>query len=43
VILFTLVPSLTGSTSLMILPSGGLAILLAWLKYRKETKGAAGK
>ena len=43
VILFTLLPSLTGSTSLMILPSGGLAILLAWLKYRKETKGAAGK
>ena len=41
VILFTLVPSLTSSTSFMIIPSGALAILLAWLKYRKETKGAA--
>ncbi len=40
-ILFTLVPSLTSSTSFMIIPSGALAILLAWLKYRKETKGAA--
>jgi hypothetical protein len=43
VILFTLVPSLTSSTSFMIIPSGALAILLAWLKYRKETKGAAGE
>ena len=41
VVLFTLVPSLTSSTSFMIIPSGALAILLAWLKYRKETKGAA--
>ena len=41
VILFTLVPSLTSSTSFMIIPSGALAIALAWLKYRKETKGAA--
>ncbi len=41
VILFTLVPSLTSSTSFMIIPSGALAILLAWMKYRKETKGAA--
>ena len=41
IILFTLVPSLTSSTSFMIIPSGALAILLAWLKYRKETKGAA--
>ena len=41
VILFTLVPSLTFSTSFMIIPSGALAIALAWLKYRKETKGAA--
>ena len=40
-VLFTLVPSLTSSTSFMIIPSGALAILLAWLKYRKETKGAA--
>lgn len=41
IILFTLVPGLTSSTSFMIIPSGALAILLAWLKYRKETKGAA--
>ena len=43
IILFTLVPSLTSSTSFMIMPSGAIAILLAWLKYRKETKGAAGQ
>jgi len=43
IVLFTLVPSLTSSTSFMIIPSGALAIGLAWLKYRKETKGAAGK
>jgi hypothetical protein len=43
IILFTLVPSLTSSTSFMIIPSGALAILLAWLKYRKEMKGAAGQ
>ena len=41
IVLFALVPSLTSSTSYMIIPSGALAILLAWLKYRKETKGAA--
>ena len=43
IILFTLVPSLTSSTSFMIIPSGALAILLAWLKQRKESKGAAGE
>ena len=43
IILFILVPSLTSSTSFMIIPSGALAILLAWLKYRKEMKGAAGQ
>ena len=43
IILFTLVPSLTSSTSFMIIPSGALAILLAWLKYRKEMKGEAGQ
>ena len=43
ILLFTLVPSLTSSTSFMIIPSGALAILLAWMKYRKETKGAAGE
>ena len=37
--LFILVPSLTSSTSFMILPAGALAIVLAWRKYRKERKG----
>ena len=41
VCLFTLVPSLTSSTSFMIIPSGALAIGLSYLKYRRETKGAA--
>ena len=41
IILFTLVPSLTSSTSFMIIPAGALAIGLAWMKYRRETKGAA--
>ena len=39
-VLFILVPSLTSSTSFMILPSGGIAILIAWLQYRKKA-GAA--
>ena len=43
VILFTLVPSLTSSTSFMIIPSGALAIGLSWMKYRREMKGEAGK
>lgn len=34
-LLFIFVPSLTGSTSFMIIPGGGLAILISWLKYRK--------
>ena len=37
-VLFTLVPSLTGSTSFMIIPSGALAIGLAYLKFRREAK-----
>ena len=41
IVLFTLVPSLTSSTSFMIIPAGALAIALAWVKYRRETKGAA--
>ena len=41
IILFTLVPSLTSSTSFMIIPSGALAIALAWIKYRKAAKGAS--
>ena len=36
--LFILVPSLQSQTSILIIPSGALAILLAWLKYRKEKK-----
>ncbi len=30
------VPALQSQTSILILPSGALAILLAWLKYRKD-------
>ncbi len=39
-LLFILVPSLTGSTSFMILPSGALAIGVAWLLYRKRKEAA---
>ena len=39
-LLFALVPSLTSSTSFMIIPSGALAIGLSWLKYRRERKEA---
>lgn len=35
---FILLPSLQSQTSILIIPAGALAILLAWLKYRKETK-----
>ena len=34
-LLFILVPSLTGSTSFMIIPSGAMAIGITWLLYRK--------
>ncbi|MBR6028217.1 MAG: hypothetical protein IKP40_03935 [Clostridia bacterium] len=37
-LLFTLVPSLTSSTSFMIIPSGAIAIGLAWLKFRRGQK-----
>ena len=37
-LLFVFVPGLIGSTSFMILPSGAIAIGLAWLKYRKENR-----
>ena len=36
--LFILVPSLQSQTSILILPSGALAIGLAWLNFRKEHK-----
>ena len=34
--LFILLPSLQSQTSIMILPSGALAILLAWLQWKRE-------
>ena len=34
-LLFILVPSLTGSTSFMVLPSGAIAIGVAFLLYKK--------
>ena len=37
-ILFVLVPSLTGSTSFMIIPSGAVAIAIAYVKFRKKAK-----
>ncbi len=37
-LLFMFVPSLTSSTSFMIIPSGALAIGLSWLRYRKTRK-----
>lgn len=40
-LLFILVPSLTGSTSFMIIPSGGLAIGIAFLFYRQRSKALA--
>ena len=39
-VLFMLVPSLTGSTSFMIIPSGALAIGIAYSMYRKQKKEA---
>ena len=35
-VLFILVPSLTSSTSMMILPAGAIAIALAWFKFKKS-------
>ena len=37
-LLFILVPSLTGSTSFMIIPSGAIAIGLAYLFYRRSAR-----
>ena len=36
-LVFILLPALQSQTSILILPGGALAILLAWLRYRKET------
>ena len=38
-VLFVLVPGLIASTSMMIIPSGALAIGIAYLLYRKQRKG----
>ncbi len=38
-LLFMLFPALTGSTSFMIIPSGALAIAIAYMLYKKQTKG----
>ena len=40
-VLFMLVPSLTGSTSFMIIPSGAIAIAIAYAIHRKKSKEAA--
>lgn len=37
-VLFILVPSLTGSTSFMIIPSGAIAIGIAYFLYKKQQK-----
>ena len=38
-VLFVLVPGLIASTSMMIIPSGAMAIGIAYLLYRKQRKG----
>lgn len=35
-LLFIFIPSLTGSTSFMIIPAGGMAIVIAYYFYKKE-------
>ena len=37
-VLFVLVPSLTASTSMMIIPSGAIAIALSWISWRRGKK-----
>ncbi|MBO6052349.1 MAG: hypothetical protein J6Q17_01295, partial [Clostridia bacterium] len=37
-LLFVFVPSLVGSTSMRVIPSGALAILLAYLSFRRQRK-----
>ena len=36
ILLYILVPSLLGSVSMMIIPSGALAIVLSYLSFRKK-------
>ena len=40
-VLFILVPGLLGSTSCMILPSGAIAIGVAYFRYRRSRKETA--
>lgn len=40
ILLFSLVPSLIGSTSMMVVPSGALAIALSYMSFRKKAKTA---
>ncbi|MBO7354486.1 MAG: hypothetical protein J6U61_09585, partial [Lachnospiraceae bacterium] len=40
-LVFCFVPSLIGSTSMMVIPSGGLAIALSYLAFRKKAQAAA--
>ena len=40
-LLFMFIPSLTSSTSFMIIPAGALAIGLSWMRYRKMKKEGA--
>ncbi|MBP5224017.1 MAG: hypothetical protein J6Z38_00320, partial [Lachnospiraceae bacterium] len=42
-LLFVFVPSLIGSTSMMVIPSGALAIGLAYLRFKKNKKEAEGE
>ena len=42
-LLFTLVPSLIGSTSMMVIPSGALAIVLSYMSFRKKKAQEGGK
>ena len=39
-VLFMLVPSLTGSTSFMIIPSGAIAIAIAYVIYKRKKEAA---
>ena len=41
-LLFTLVPSLISSASMMIIPAGAIAIGLSFLKWKKERKDMKG-
>ena len=42
-LLFVFVPSLIGSTSMMVIPSGALAIALSYLSFRKKAAASEGE